>query len=185
MASDQTQVWINCEFDKEYRYPWAHVISCKHVQGHVWWYKPCDPQACVQDIIRINGGIDKLVHLLDAGHECEATHRALLAIRVLTEREVDRLAILRANGIPKLVDLIRAGPKCEVTEYAAAALGNLAAGGQILKNAIREVLALQPARIEPGAERACRSCVLVAACATTGCCMCTCSVLIVVQNCPA
>lgn len=48
------------------------------------------------------------------------------------------MAILKAGGVPHLVALLRQGPYSEHTEYAAAVLGNLAAGGQALKDAIRE-----------------------------------------------
>lgn len=46
---------------------------------------------------------------------------------------------VQAGGIPQLVRLLSAGPDSEITEYAAAALGNLAAGGHALKDAIRGV----------------------------------------------
>lgn len=95
--------------------------------------------ACLQDMIRDLGGIQSLVNLLAAGPEAECTHRALLALRILTDKETDRLAILKAGGIAHLVSLLAAGPDSEVTEYAAAALGNLAAGSQQIKDAIRQV----------------------------------------------
>ncbi|KAK9909768.1 hypothetical protein WJX75_007136 [Coccomyxa subellipsoidea] len=63
----------------------------------------------------------KLVALLAAGPESEAAHRALLALRILTDREGDRVAILKAGGVPHLVALLRQGPYSEHTEYAAAA----------------------------------------------------------------
>ena len=93
----------------------------------------------LQDMIRELGGIQSLVSLLTAGPEAECTHRALLALRILTDKEADRLAILKAGGIDHLVALLSAGPDSEVTEYAAAALGNLAAGSQQVKDAIRQV----------------------------------------------
>lgn len=93
----------------------------------------------VQDMIREFGGIQSLVNLLAAGPDAECTHRALLALRILTDKETDRLAILKAGGIAHLVALLAAGPDSEVTEYAAAALGNLAAGSQQIKDAIRQV----------------------------------------------
>ena len=46
---------------------------------------------------------------------------------------------LQAGGVPQLVGLLSAGLDSEITEYAAAALGNLAAGGHALKDAMREV----------------------------------------------
>ena len=90
-------------------------------------------------MIREFGGIQSLVNLLAAGPDAECTHRALLALRILTDKETDRLAILKAGGIAHLVALLAAGPDSEVTEYAAAALGNLAAGSQQIKDAIRQV----------------------------------------------
>ena len=41
--------------------------------------------------------------------------------------------------MPQLISLLSAGPDSEITEYAAAALGNLAAGGHALKDAMRVV----------------------------------------------
>ncbi|KAK9817315.1 hypothetical protein WJX72_012543 [[Myrmecia] bisecta] len=100
--------------------------------------------AANRDTIRRFGGIQKLVNLLAAGPEAECTHRALLALRILTDKEADRLAILKAGGIDLLVGLLAAGPDSEVTEYAAAALGNLAAGSQQLKDAIRQAGGIPP-----------------------------------------
>jgi hypothetical protein len=80
----------------------------------------------------------KLVGLLAAGPQSEAAHRALLAMRILTDSEADRAAIMRAGGIPYLVALLGQGPQSEHTEYAAAVLGNMAAGSQAIKTAIRE-----------------------------------------------
>ncbi|KAL3152213.1 hypothetical protein ABBQ32_001299 [Trebouxia sp. C0010 RCD-2024] len=97
-----------------------------------------------RDMIRELGGIQSLVNLLAAGPEAECTHRALLALRILTDKETDRLAILKAGGIAHLVSLLAAGPDSEVTEYAAAALGNLAAGSQQIKDAIRQNGGIQP-----------------------------------------
>lgn len=77
--------------------------------------------------------------LLEAGPAAEATHRALLGLRILSDREEDRIALLLAGGIPLLVGFLAAGPATEITEYAAAALGNLAAGSQHIKDAIRKV----------------------------------------------
>ena len=105
-------------------------------------YRCCIVEAqllALQDLIRELGGIQSLVSLLTAGPEAECTHRALLALRILTDKEADRLAILKAGGINHLVSLLSAGPDNEVTEYAAAALGNLAAGSQQVKDAIRQV----------------------------------------------
>ena len=51
---------------------------------------------------------------------------------------------MQAGGIPQLVKLLSAGPDSEITEYAAAALGNLAAGGHALKDAIRGVSPCPP-----------------------------------------
>ena len=49
------------------------------------------------------------------------------------------LLVICAGGIQHLVALLEAGPSMEVLEYAAAALGNLAAGGQQIKDAMRLV----------------------------------------------
>ena len=64
---------------------------------------------CLQDLIRRFGGIQKLVSLLASGAETECTHRALLALRILTDKEGDRLAILRAGGVSLLVGLLSSG----------------------------------------------------------------------------
>ena len=56
----------------------------------------------MQDVIRRNGGMQKLCRLLGSGPESEATHRALLALRILTDRESDRMAIMRAGKDPGL-----------------------------------------------------------------------------------
>lgn len=82
----------------------------------------------------------KLVMLLAANPKSEAAHRALLALRILTDTEGDRTAVVKAGGLPHLVSLLRQGPYSEYAEYAAALLGNMAAGGQAIKDAIREVL---------------------------------------------
>ena len=42
--------------------------------------------------------MQKLCRLLQAGPKAEATHRALLALRILTDREGDRVAIMRAGA---------------------------------------------------------------------------------------
>lgn len=89
--------------------------------------------------MRRGAAADKLVTLLAAGPESEAAHRALLALRIMTDTEGDRAAVVRAGGLPHLVGLLRKGPYSEHSEYAAALLGNMAAGGQAIKDAIREV----------------------------------------------
>lgn len=92
---------------------------------HVWEPRPglhlaCKgqwgPEMCLswlpvilQDLIRRFGGIQKLVSLLASGAETECTHRALLALRILTDKEADRLAILRAGGVSLLVGLLSSG----------------------------------------------------------------------------
>lgn len=97
-----------------------------------------------RELLRHYGGIDKLVGLLTFGPDSECTHRALLALRILTDKEPDRLAILKSGGIEPLVQLLNSGPESEITEYAAAALGNLAAGSQQIKDALREAGAIPP-----------------------------------------
>ena len=54
------------------------------------------------------------------------------------------MAIQRAGGFPVLVALLGSGPSSELTEYSVAVLGNLAAGGHALKDAIRDVRARPP-----------------------------------------
>lgn len=97
-----------------------------------------------RELLRHYGGIVKLVALLDYGPDNESTHRALLALRILTDKEVDRITILKAGGIQPLISLLDSGAESEITEYAAAALGNLAAGSQTIKDALREAGAIQP-----------------------------------------
>eukprot|EP00210_Caulerpa_lentillifera_P004799 g4581.t1 len=97
-----------------------------------------------RELLRHHEGVEKLVQLLFGGPDSESTHRALLAVRILTDKEVDRMAILRAGGIEPLVELLSSGPESEITEYAAAALGNLAAGSQRLKDAIRQAGGIEP-----------------------------------------
>ena len=95
--------------------------------------------ACSQATLRGCGGVPALVTAIAQGPGSESTHRALLALRVLSDRDADREAILLAGGVPCLAALLNVGPDSEVTQCALAALGNLAAGGQLLKDAIREV----------------------------------------------
>lgn len=42
------------------------------------------------------------------------THRVLLALRIISDKEIDRLAILHAGGASRLVSLLEAGPDSEV-----------------------------------------------------------------------
>lgn len=55
--------------------------------------------------------------LLFGGPNSESTHRALLALRILTDKEIDRMAILRAGGIRPLVELLSSGPDSEVRAH--------------------------------------------------------------------
>ena len=64
----------------------------------------------MQESIRAANGIQKLVRLLAAGPEADCTHRALLALRIVTDREADRMAILKVHAIPAVL----LGPKCTV-----------------------------------------------------------------------
>jgi len=57
-------------------------------------------------MLRSYGGVAKLIRLLYGGERCESTHRALLALRILTDKEADRIEIMRANGIRPLVELL-------------------------------------------------------------------------------
>lgn len=95
--------------------------------------------ACMQDRIQRAGAADKLVPLLKGSPSGEVMHRALLALRIMSDKEADRLAIMRADGITTLVQVLKAGLHTETAEFAAAVLGNLAAGSQNIKDAIRQV----------------------------------------------
>ncbi len=53
----------------------------------------------MQEAIRAANGIQKLVSLLSAGPEADCTHRALLALRIVTDREADRNAILKVHTV--------------------------------------------------------------------------------------
>ena len=75
-----------------------------------------------QELLRHFGGVEKLVKLLHYGPNSESTHRALLALRILTDKEIDRLAILRAGGIRPLVHLLSSGPESEVQKKPSASL---------------------------------------------------------------
>lgn len=55
------------------------------------------------------------MRLLAAGPDKECTHRALLALRILTIKEVDRMSIYRAGGIDLLVRLLDSGAMSEVS----------------------------------------------------------------------
>ena len=98
--------------------------------------------ACMQDRIQRAGAADKLVPLLKESTSGEVMHRALLALRIMSDKEADRLAIMRAGGIATLVQVLKAGLYTETAEFAAAVLGNLAAGSQNIKDAIRQVRSL-------------------------------------------
>ena len=85
------------------------------------------------------GAPEKLVRLLKGSPSTEAAHRALLALRILSDREADRLAVMNCGGIPVLVQMLSSEPHTEAKELAAAVLGNMAAGNQIIKDKIVEV----------------------------------------------
>lgn len=85
------------------------------------------------------GAPEKLISLLKGSPSTEAAHRALLALRILSDREADRLAIMKCGGIPVLVQMLSSGPHTEAKEFAAAVLGNMAAGTQTIKEKIMEV----------------------------------------------
>ncbi len=94
---------------------------------------------CMQERMHRAGAPEKLVGLLMGPRSAETAHRALLALRIMSDKEADRLAIMRAGGVDALVHLLRSGPLSESAEFATAVLGNLAAGSQIIKDKIREV----------------------------------------------
>lgn len=68
----------------------------------------------VQKQLREAGGIGKIVKLLFNGAQCETTHRALLAIRILTDKEDDRIEIMRFGGVTGLMSLLSAESHPEV-----------------------------------------------------------------------
>ena len=113
------------------------LITCAHVQ-----VQGLEKGACMQDRIQRAGAADKLVPLLKGSPSGEVMHRALLALRIMSDKEADRLAIMRADGIATLVQVLKAGLYTERAEFAAAVLGNLAAGSQNIKDAIRQVQCL-------------------------------------------
>ena len=113
------------------------LFTCARVQVQV-----PNERACMQDRINRAGAADKLVPLLKGSPSGEVMHRALLALRIMSDKEADRLAIMRADGIATLVQVLRAGLYTETAEFAAAVLGNLAAGSQNIKDAIRQVRCL-------------------------------------------
>ena len=94
---------------------------------------------CTQDRMHRAGAPEKLVGLLKGPPHAETAHRALLALRIMSDKETDRLAIMRAGGVDVLVHLLHSGPLSESAEFATAVLGNLAAGSQIIKDRIRKV----------------------------------------------
>eukprot|EP00873_Tetraselmis_striata_P001879 jgi/Tetstr1/422143/TSEL_012998.t1 len=105
-----------------------------------------------KDALRRAGGVPALVAMLDA--PLHLHYRAVLAVRIFTEREIDRQAVLLCGGLPKLVALMGEHSKAEtrqvaqsmmeVLENATAAVGNLAAGSQALKNGLRSAGAIAP-----------------------------------------
>jgi len=93
----------------------------------------------MQDRMHRAGAPEKLVSLLKGPRNAETAHRALLTLRIMSDKETDRLAIMEAGGIEALVHMLHTGPLTESAEFATAVLGNLAAGSQNIKNKIREV----------------------------------------------
>lgn len=53
----------------------------------------------VQERLRHAGGVELLVALLGGGQGAAAAQRALLAVRLLTDREPDRAAIMASPGL--------------------------------------------------------------------------------------
>lgn len=94
---------------------------------------------CMQERMHRAGAPQQLVGLLKGLPNAETAHRALLALRIMSDKETDRLAITQAGGVDVLVHLLRSGPLSESAEFATAVLGNLAAGSQGIKDKIREV----------------------------------------------
>lgn len=69
-----------------------------------------------RDTVRRAGGIPTLVAMLQA--PLCLRYRAVLAVRVFTEREVDRQAILLCGGLPKLVALVNQQPSTAASKGA-------------------------------------------------------------------
>lgn len=99
-----------------------------------------------RSLFRELGGIQVIIQLLQTSLGGTVFHRALLVLRILTDKEIDRYMIWKASGLSILVDLLRNidGVDTEIIEFAAAALGNMAAGSNEIKDALREAGAMRP-----------------------------------------
>lgn len=67
-----------------------------------------------KDALRRAGGVPALVAMLDA--PLHLHYRAVLAVRIFTEREIDRQAVLLCGGLPKLVALMGEHSKAETRQ---------------------------------------------------------------------
>eukprot|EP01025_Chloroclados_australasicus_P063155 TRINITY_DN83347_c0_g1_i1.p1 TRINITY_DN83347_c0_g1~~TRINITY_DN83347_c0_g1_i1.p1 ORF type:complete len:207 (-),score=6.27 TRINITY_DN83347_c0_g1_i1:24-644(-) len=74
----------------------------------------------------------------------EVIIRALLIVRIISDKESERLQFQACGGVSHLVQLLNYRHIAEIVENAAAALGNLAAGCQSIKSAIREAGGIPP-----------------------------------------
>lgn len=81
------------------------------------------------------GAVRQVVRLLGA-LQLDVQHRALLLVRLMTERDCDRHAVFRYGGIRKLVALL-SSKTSSIRENAAGAIGNLAAGSAEVKDELR------------------------------------------------
>lgn len=97
-------------------------------------------------LFRELGGIQVVIQLLQSDRGATIFHRALLVLRILTDKEIDRYMIWKAAGLSILIQLLRNidGVDTEIIEFAAAALGNMAAGSHEIKDALREAGAMPP-----------------------------------------
>lgn len=60
-----------------------------------------------QSLFRELGGIQVIIQLLHGYRGPVIFHRALLVLRILTDKEIDRYMIWKASGLNILIDLLR------------------------------------------------------------------------------
>lgn len=61
----------------------------------------------MQSLFRELGGIQVIVQLLHSNRGTKIFHRALLVLRILTDKEIDRYMIWKASGLSILIELLR------------------------------------------------------------------------------
>lgn len=69
----------------------------------------------VQDQFRAHDGLSHVAAILETGPGSSATHRAMLVLRVLSDREADRIGMLNGNCLPPLVRFIAVHSHSEVS----------------------------------------------------------------------